>query len=289
LEALSGTTEGEAIESARKYLEHSDTMSLNIPRRESVPLPAYVDDWVQSLVDDGLGFEDLSIEALENLRALDGAQCASCTPLDANLATWVEAEASFYDTGIPDRITIALCVLCEQRTGVRLLARDEEWRHSSSTSPRTTKIRKPSISREEYRRRLAEGTAAWRAAGQPHDPAKSWYKALRDLKIPDDELFDVYVLPDRIGESLHSEEASALLRHLERSVEYSKRAPGDFVTWPINAGPMSLDLHEREAARLQWLRSIGLTVPSPDEDTPERRAWQEWKNRKGERRRHSEN
>ena len=85
--SLRRENEGEAYESAKRTRERGDTMPLNIPRRESVPLPAYVDDWVQSLVGDGLSFEDLSIEALENLRALDGAQCASRTPLDADLAT----------------------------------------------------------------------------------------------------------------------------------------------------------------------------------------------------------
>jgi hypothetical protein len=264
-------------------------MHINIPRRESVPLPAYVDDWVQSLLGDELSFEDLSIEALENLRNLEVAHSSSRTSPDADLATWVDAEARASDTSIHDRITVALCVLCEQRTGVRLLERNDEWRYSIPTSSRpTSKNGKSLVSREEYQRRLASGLAAWQAAGQPHDPAKKWYRALRDLKIPDDELFDVYVLPDCIGESLHSEEASALLRRVKHLDEYSKRLPDNFIVWPVNAGPMSPNWHEREAARLKWLRSIGLTVPSPDEATPERRAWEEWKNQKGKRRRRKE-
>lgn len=117
---------------------------------------------------------------------------------------------------------------------------------------------------------------AWRAAGSPKDPAKLWDKAIRELKIPASERYAVYVVSEPIVENLTFDEAIAVLQRARDANEDPRRAPGDFVLWPINAGPLPAQPAEWTAARIQWYRALGVTAPHPSEDTPERRAWSAW-------------
>ena len=119
-------------------------------------------------------------------------------------------------------------------------------------------------------------SAAWRAAGSPRDPQRIWDKAMRHLKIPDGERYDVWVGSERLGEDLPGDAASDLLWRLQHSPEHAERWVGDFDMWPRSAEPFPADPKDRGRARMRWYRALGVTVPHPTEDTPERRAWQAW-------------
>jgi hypothetical protein len=249
-------------------------------------LPVFVDDWVDvQRRKRGVSFEDLSIEALTLLREFFGERCVSRTPASAELATWLGAEGNAYGTGPADRVTEALCTMCSESTGADLgTMHNSGWRRLPETAslrpPRRSRAgEEPGAARERWaagQRRSTTIAAAWRAAGSPEDPRKRWNKELAKLKISDDELFNVYVLPDRVAAGLAGSEASALLQSLQRSEGYRHRSVNDFVTWPARLEPIPTDWDARQQARLAWLRSLGVTAPHPDEDSPERRAWEAW-------------
>lgn len=136
---------------------------------------------------------------------------------------------------------------------------------------------KPRVSASEAHDRSLTNSAAWRASGSPRDPQKVWLKALKNLVIPETERFNVYVFPDLLGEGLTGDEASDFMSKVRRFSEYQERSVNDFEIWPVSAEPIPVDPTERMAANLCWFRSLGLAAPHPDEDTPERRAWEAWK------------
>jgi hypothetical protein len=270
---------------------------MELPAKTAVPLPAFVDDWAdQQCAARGIAFGDLVLEAVQVLRSSLGPQCASGTPLDADLATWFDAEVAAYSTGPPDRVTDALCTLCAQHTGADLVTMDSGgWRRLPPPSPQQAAamarlrdgLRRQLDAERQMRKRggplyqLSKERSrviseAWRAAGRPQDPRRRWDRARRNLTVPDSERFNVYVWPERIGEGLQFADASSLLAGVQHSKDYRGRPVGDFQVWPVTAEPMPEDPKEREAKRLAWLRSIGLTAPHPSEDTPERQAWSAW-------------
>jgi hypothetical protein len=110
---------------------------MELPAKTAVPLPAFVDDWAgQQCAARGIAFSDLVLEALQAFRSRLGPECASRTPLDADLATWFDAEVAAYGTGPADRVTEALCILCEQHTGANLVTMDRTgWRRLPPPSP----------------------------------------------------------------------------------------------------------------------------------------------------------
>lgn len=278
---------------------------MDLPAKTTVPLPAFVDDWVdQQCAAREISFGDLALEALAALRSSLGAGCASGTPAEADLATWFDAEVVAYGTGPADRLTEALCTLCAQHTGADFATIDSgDWRRLPPASPRDTaaEARFMDGMRHEFDalRQMREHSGpvyqrskvigdAWRAAGRPQDPRRVWEKALRNLTIPESERFNVYVWPERIAEDLRSADASSLLADAQRSTQYRDRPIDNFQTWPVSAEPMPADPKEREAKRLAWLRSIGLTAPDPREDTPEKRAWEAWQRERARLRREFE-
>lgn len=254
--------------------------------REAIPLPMFVDHWVlEQCHSQDMTFENLALEALTRMRDLQGDDSPCRTPVDASLEDWLVAEADWYGGGIADRYTWAICILCEERTGVNLLGINDEWLRVPPDAQQRAHEQKESeeLSEVEFERRRAQAreryetnSAAWRAAGRPPNPWKVWDKAIAALVVPEDERFNVYVWPEKIGENLTGDEASALLRKAQRSTEYQNRSVNDFASWPVSAEPMPAGPIDRFQAHLLWLRSLGLTAPYPGDDTPEGRAWEAW-------------
>jgi len=110
---------------------------MEILAKRLVPLPAFVDDWVDKQCQTrGIAFRDLALEALLSLRTSIGLHSASGTPLDADLATWFDAEVAAYGTGPEDRVAEALCTLCAEHTGADLVTMDDSgWRRVLPPSP----------------------------------------------------------------------------------------------------------------------------------------------------------
>jgi hypothetical protein len=129
--------------------------------RADVPLPANVDDWIdEECLRRGVTFADLAAEALE-----------------AHPDSFGEDEA--------DRLTVALCWLCGDRTDLDSLA-DPEWRRSKPLTPeqaawleragpakaRVVETQKQMIDRagpiyEISKARSKIVSDAWKAAGGP--------------------------------------------------------------------------------------------------------------------------
>lgn len=279
---------------------------MDLPPRSAVPLPAFVDDWLDAeCAERGLAFEAVALEALQALRDSLGSLVASRTPADANLETWFEAEVDAYGSGVAERVCAALCTLCAQHTGADLATMDREgWRRLPEPSPDQEaamerlrdSIRRQADAERQMRERsgplyeLSKQRSrligeAWRAAGRPRDPSRRWRKELRNLTIPETERFNVYVLPDQIGGDLSLADGSALLERAKHSQEHRGRPIGAYVLWPVAAEPLPTDPKARVAKHRDWLRSIGLTAPDSSEDTPERRAWVAWQRERGRIRR----
>lgn len=205
------------------------------------------------------------------------------TPLDASLEVWVEAEAAAVRSGVEDRITVALCLLCGERTGADMVTMLEGgWRRAPDRiTALPARGRRPlptAKERHQAQERGVEASAAWRAAGRPRDPLKVWTAAVAKLPIPGSERYSVYVWSELVGEGLSRDEAFELKERVQRSPEYAKRWVEDFWIWPASQEPMPADPAQRRPAIYRWYRSLGLTVPHPGEDSPERRAWEAWKN-----------
>lgn len=261
---------------------------MELPSKSEVPLPALVDDWVDGQCRSrSVSFAVVAQEALAFLR-LSMADVVDLEPNSDGAPTLSLAEEAdrLGVAGVADLLTQAICTFCGEQTGAGLsMMMDSGWRRlpEDQNRQRWTPLEQAPSDLENGRRTAAEARvrgdiigAAWREAGRPEDPRKKWRSALARVTIPDDELFNVYVLPDLVAQDLSDADARELMGRLRRSREFADRLPDAFLIWPTCLEPLPEDWKEREAAAISWYRSLGVAAPHPDEDSPERRLWEAW-------------